>query len=260
MRSWSTAGSAADPETSRRALPSAPRQRGVLLGVRDEAVVHGRHAEDHRRALRERRGDALRGEAPEVMRGAAAADRPEDADDQAVHVEERQPVGDDVVGRPLPRVGQRVEVGGDRAARQDGALGRAGGARGVDDERRVPPRRARARGPRRARRGRRRCAAASASAAGSSTPGAHRIVSGALSSTMWPSSRSPAFGLMGTAATPARSAPMTATHGLGHRAAPTRRRAARPPPGRPRAPRRRAAAHRSAHARRSAGRGGRRGR
>ena len=51
----------------------------------------------------------------------------------------------------------------------------------------------------------------SASAAGSSTPGAHRIVSGALSSTMWPSSRSPAFGLIGTAATPASSAPTTAT-------------------------------------------------
>ena len=50
-----------------------------------------------------------------------------------------------------------------------------------------------------------------ASAAGSSTPGAQRIVSGAQSSRMWPSSRSPAFGLMGTAATPASSAPMTAT-------------------------------------------------
>ena len=135
MRSWSTAGSAADPETSRRARPSACCQRGVLLGVRDEAVIHRRHAEDHRRALRERRGDGLRGEAPEVMRGAATADRPEDADDEAVHVEERQPVRNDVVGRPLPRVGQRVEVGGDRAARQDGALGRPRGARRVDDER-----------------------------------------------------------------------------------------------------------------------------
>ena len=63
-----------------------------------------------------------------------------------------------------------------------------------------------------------------ASAAGSSTPGAARIVSGALSSTMWPSSRSPAFGLMGTAATPARSAPTTATQvsGTGSAHTPTR--------------------------------------
>ena len=51
-------------------------------------------------------------------------------------MEERQPVGDDVVGGPLPGIGEGVEVGGDRAAGQDGALGRAGGPRGVDDQRR----------------------------------------------------------------------------------------------------------------------------
>ena len=243
MRSWSAAGSAAEPDTSSRARPSAPGERGVLLGVGDQAVVHrrARRRPSSRRA-RSARGDALRGEAPEVMRGAAAAERPEDADDQAVDVEERQPVGDDVVGRPLPRVGERVEVGGDRAARQDGALGRAGGARRVDDERRrllgglgrrgPPPRAARST----SMRGR------AASAWGSSTPGAQRIVSGALSSTMWPSSRSPAFGLMGTAATPASSAPMTATRRLGHRQRPHADALARPPPGRPRARPRRAAA------------------
>ena len=39
-------------------------------------------------------------------------------------MEQRQPVGDRVALGPLPRVGERVEVRGERAARQDRALGR----------------------------------------------------------------------------------------------------------------------------------------
>ena len=38
---------------------------------------------------------------------------------------------------------------------------------------------------------------------------------------MWPSSRAPAFGLMGTMATPASSAPTTATHVSGSETAQT---------------------------------------
>jgi len=54
-----------------------------------------------------------------------------------VDVEERQSVDDGVGLRPLPCVGERVEVGGDCAPRQDGALGRARGARGVDEDRNI---------------------------------------------------------------------------------------------------------------------------
>ena len=66
---------------------------------------------------------------------AAAPHRPERAEDQPVHVEQRQRVGDDVVAGPLPRLGQRVEVGGERAPRQHRALRRPGGAGRVDDDR-----------------------------------------------------------------------------------------------------------------------------
>ena len=58
-----------------------------------------------------------------------------------MHVEERQRVHQHVVGGPLPGVGQRVQGGGDGPAGDDGALGRAGGAGGVDDRGRVLPRR-----------------------------------------------------------------------------------------------------------------------
>ena len=40
------------------------------------------------------------------------------------------------LGRPLPRLGQAVEIGRDRPARQHHALGQAGRARGVHDQRR----------------------------------------------------------------------------------------------------------------------------
>ncbi len=68
---------------------------------------------------------------------AAAPHRTEDPDDQAVDVKQRQPMGDDVGVGPSPHLGERVEVGGDRAARQDRALGAARGPRRIDNEGRV---------------------------------------------------------------------------------------------------------------------------
>ena len=52
-----------------------------------------------------------------------------------MHVEQREPVGDDVVAGPVPGVGERVEVRRDRAPRQHDALRRPGRAGRVDDDR-----------------------------------------------------------------------------------------------------------------------------
>jgi hypothetical protein len=49
-------------------------------------------------------------------------------------MEQRQPVHQHVVAGPLPGVGQRVQGRGERPAGDDRALGRAGGAGGVDDQ------------------------------------------------------------------------------------------------------------------------------
>ena len=111
--------------------------RAVVLGRAPEAVVHRRHAEQHRRPVAQRGGGRGRLEAAEVAQLAAAAQRSEQAEHEAVDVEQRQPVGQDVVARPVPRVGEPVEVGGDRAPRQHGALRAAGRAGRVDDQRRV---------------------------------------------------------------------------------------------------------------------------
>ena len=66
----------------------------------------------------------------------------EHAQHQAVHVEQRQPVHEGVGRRPLPRVGQTIEVGSDRPPRQHDALGKARRAGGVHDQRRRRRRRA----------------------------------------------------------------------------------------------------------------------
>jgi hypothetical protein len=63
--------------------------------------------------------------------------RSEQTQHQPVHVEQRQSVHQGVVGGPLPRLGERIEVGGDRLTAQLHPFGRAGGARGVDDQRGV---------------------------------------------------------------------------------------------------------------------------
>lgn len=142
----------------------------------------------------------------------APAQRAEDAEDQAVHMEQRQCVDEDVVGGPLPGVLQRVQGRGDRPPRQDGALGRAGGTRGVHDERGGFGEGSGNDGPA-------GLAAAvstsnrssAANAGGSTSPAAASTAAGALSAMMCASSRSPVFGFSGTAGTPARSAATTAT-------------------------------------------------
>ena len=52
-------------------------------------------------------------------------------------MEQREPVREDVLAGPVPRVGEAVEVRGDRAPRQDRALGLPGRPARVDDQRRV---------------------------------------------------------------------------------------------------------------------------
>ena len=146
---------AARHEDARGAQPLGDRI--VALGLLRDPVVHRRDAEQHRRAVaqRGRGGGGL--EAAEVAQLAAPAQRAEDADHEPVDVEQRQPVREHVLAGPVPGVGERVEVGAHAAAREHGALGPAGRAARVDDQRRVlvAPLRARA-GRRRGRRGRRR--------------------------------------------------------------------------------------------------------
>ena len=67
----------------------------------------------------------------------AAAQGPQDAEHQPMDVEERQRVGEPIVGGPRPHLGEGIEVGDDRPPRDDGALGRPGRPRGVENKRRV---------------------------------------------------------------------------------------------------------------------------
>ena len=84
----------------------------------------------------QRVGDAPRGSnRADVVRRAAAPERPERAQQQPVDVVQRQGVHDPVGGRPLPRVVHRRQVRAQRRARQHDALRRAGRARRVDDQR-----------------------------------------------------------------------------------------------------------------------------
>ena len=100
--------------------------RVALARVR-EAVVHRRDAEEHGPAAGQRGGHGLRREAADVLHRAAEANRAEQPEHEPVDVEERQPVDERVGVRPLPDGRERIEVGRDRAARDDGTLGRAGG-------------------------------------------------------------------------------------------------------------------------------------
>jgi hypothetical protein len=72
-----------------------------------------------------------------MMETAPVAHRAEHPEDEPVNVEEGKPVDQNVVRRPLPHFRQRVQVGGDRAVRQDHPFRRARRARGVDDQRGV---------------------------------------------------------------------------------------------------------------------------
>jgi hypothetical protein len=114
--------------------PRDPVRDGrVGLGVGHEPVVHRRDAEEHRRVGPERGGCRRGRETLEVADRAPEPQRAEHAEDEPVHVEERQPVGEHVLAGPGPRARERVEVRRDRAAGQHDALGRPGGARRVDD-------------------------------------------------------------------------------------------------------------------------------
>ena len=137
MRVNSGAGRGAEPETSRRArlspstiaasLSASRPSRWYMVGTPNSIVAPS--------LQRGRGGRGL--EAAEVAQLAAAAQRAEQPEHEPVDVEERQAVGEDVVAGPLPGVGEAVEVGGDRAARQDRALRLAGRPARVDDQRRV---------------------------------------------------------------------------------------------------------------------------
>ena len=137
MRSWTVVGSAAEPETSSRAPAKASASSPIVGGLARDPRVHGGHAEHHGGAAPERLRQRLSGEAADVLDLPAAAQRAQHADDQPVHVEHRQRVRDPVIGGPLPDLGQRIEVGGDRSSRDLDALRRPGGARRVHHERHV---------------------------------------------------------------------------------------------------------------------------
>ena len=206
MRLNSGAGSGAEPETSRRAALQAVDDRGVRLGRAAEPVVHRRDAEQHRRAVAQRRRGGRGLEAAEVAQLAAAAQRPEQAEHEPVHVEQRQPVREDVLAGPLPGVGEPVEVRGDRAARQHRALRPAGRAGRVDDERGVLVA---------------RVAAGQLAAAGvevadparrsSRAPSRHRRRA-RLSESTCSSSPRPSFGFTGTSGIARAARPTAATH------------------------------------------------
>jgi hypothetical protein len=97
-------------------------------------VVHRRHPEQHRRAFGQLPCHTGRFEPAQVTDRSAATQRAEDPEDQAVHVEEGEAVHEYVVTGPRPGVRKSVQGGGDGPAGDDGALGRAGGAGGVDDQ------------------------------------------------------------------------------------------------------------------------------
>ena len=76
-------------------------------------------------------------EAREQDRRRAAQQRAVEADAEAVHVEERQREHQPVAGGPAPREPERLAARQQVAVREHGALGRAGGARRVAEQREV---------------------------------------------------------------------------------------------------------------------------
>ncbi len=133
IRSWSCTGSAAEPDTSSRAPPSAlarsvsstsaSASRWYIVGTPNSIVAPAPSSRATPCALNlpRCRTAAPRRSGPRMPRIAR-------------HMEERQPVHEHVVAGPLPGVGQRVQGRGDGAPRNDGTLRRAGGAGSVHDE------------------------------------------------------------------------------------------------------------------------------
>ncbi len=105
-------GNAALPETRSRAPRSAAACTGdsaILLqtvGTPKNSVAPAPAAAAYRSGVR----------ATRVHQAAAGPERTEDAEHESVHVEEGQPVGEDVVARPRPGVGEAVETRGERGA------------------------------------------------------------------------------------------------------------------------------------------------
>ena len=86
-------------------------------------MVHRRYAEEHRRAGSKRESGRPRLEAHEVAQLPAATQRAKETQHEAVDVQERQRVSEDVCARPVPGARQRVEIGADRSPWQHGPLG-----------------------------------------------------------------------------------------------------------------------------------------
>ena len=136
IRSCSRAGSAAEPDTKSRARASARASSGsasaasarrwYIVGTPKSIVA----------SPAKLCADGLGREASDVAKPSSEPDRAEGAKDQAVNVEERQAVDEDVLGRPLPRLGKGVEVRRDRAAGKDGAFRRTRRPGRVEDKRR----------------------------------------------------------------------------------------------------------------------------
>ena len=108
------------------------RQRQRRIEIADHPRPHRRHPEVQRAVCGGiGRGCGFSG----VHEAVSDAQRAEQPQHQTVHVEQRKAVHEGVVGRPLPGLGERVDVGGDGPPAQHHALGRAGGAGGVHDQR-----------------------------------------------------------------------------------------------------------------------------
>ena len=121
---------------ARHAQPEAGQAREA--GVGGEAAVHRGHAEEQGGAEVAGRRRHVRGVEPGPQQHRRPRlQRAVDARAQPVEVEERQRVGQAVVGLPAPGEPQGLDAGHQVAVRQQGALGGAGGARGVDEQGRV---------------------------------------------------------------------------------------------------------------------------
>jgi hypothetical protein len=96
-----------------------------------DPVKHRGHRKEHRllvAPISERVCDALRSELRDVVKRAAHAQAAQEPQNQAVGMNQRQRMNDRVVLRPLPGFCERIQVGGNVAQGNDGALGGSRGA------------------------------------------------------------------------------------------------------------------------------------
>ena len=212
MRACSTAGSAAEPETSSRAPRQRARDRRVGLGRVGEPVVHRRHARTASSPPRRR----ARARSPRARSGRRGATPPPRRSGPSIPSTSPctwnsgsawTTTSSAVHAQASARASRFVAIA--RRGISD-ALGRARWCRTC--RRPAPPGSAPG-----CRRGRRRPRAPQvdvgrgSSAGHVARPAPRGPAAGALSPRMCSSSRSPDFGFSGTAGTPASSAPTTAT-------------------------------------------------